>query len=878
MSPRRRSAKSSASVASGFNCQRARLNNLWSLWYCVGVIVFQVYLTAISIQRFADYIALPWPEHAQPYFELNAYVGFIGAAVVLMPFFVVAALLRVGNLANDGHQLGSAADVQMLESVSNQPLGLIRTIWLHSGPTAPLLHLVSAFCLILPKVLMQAQLIRHGFRPKDDLWKTDLDFMVTYKDRIVVVGLLTSTNITSPLGLSSDPTDEGHHPGKHQLLDEEQDLISPEFVNYALALLTYAVRYPSVFWMTSKPLGLIFSCQLVLSALQSLLAFTGFAVLYKLRCYGAEEVLPSTGTYLLSIGVSLILYVAYALMLTASGSIVYLYAFQKYKMFVAQQREKHHISWRANSHSLWGYLSHCLSLVLLMLLALCSGPLTCDYMVVYRGSLDGAILACVIGTVVHLFLWIVLWLFLTIKNNWNFKVDHRDGRSSRFLGCIELSNLPSDKGSTLVVNEGHTYIINESSPRGAIMNIVEKVSSAHSNCASGTSDGTSRHHHARGDEDDDIYWLKPKPTLHKESSSDTRQPSWLSRKKTSPSPKHKVMFDDSLLSGSPRRTRSATKSPKIGKIKKQNVKFEDLTDSDDDGDYATLRDLPLVREENEDEPMNESNDQESGKDGEETDGEADETQTLLLDDGADPQLSISRSSPLQQMNVSATIHPIRALHGDHPPYLATPQSMSSSPSPPGKCSDDTSSGVHSTSSMSDNHSRRSSSVDEIQTVGLIGTRIPTNTTWKSLSLQRTTVNPVIIGNNPIIGNPTGSLGFHRKVSHLEDNSPVSDSHDSTLVIRRKQGLHQSKDNEISVRRTPEPFGRATNVRMTSFTDQPDFPERIASWQKRNNQSIRQACHVASVKPSWAAHQVAQRDSANYSLTSSGDSDNCFSHH
>ena len=58
----------------------------------------------------------------------------------------------------------------------------------------------------------------------------------------------------------------------------------------------------------------------------------------------------------------------------------------------------------------------------LIALAVCNGPLLYDYTLIYKGSLDGTVLACVIGTILHLFLWIVVWLFLTVKQQWTFKL------------------------------------------------------------------------------------------------------------------------------------------------------------------------------------------------------------------------------------------------------------------------------------------------------------------------------------------------------------------------------------------------------------------------------------------------------------------------
>lgn len=60
-------------------------------------------------------------------------------------------------------------------------------------------------------------------------------------------------------------------------------LVSAEFLNYAIALLVHAVRYPSVFWRTNKAFGLVFSLQLVIDAAQKIVTFAGFTVLYKVN-------------------------------------------------------------------------------------------------------------------------------------------------------------------------------------------------------------------------------------------------------------------------------------------------------------------------------------------------------------------------------------------------------------------------------------------------------------------------------------------------------------------------------------------------------------------------------------------------------------------
>ena len=51
-----------------------------------------------AVVRFLIYIALPWPDGRQPYLELNLFVGLVGAGVVLLPFYLVASLCKIGNL------------------------------------------------------------------------------------------------------------------------------------------------------------------------------------------------------------------------------------------------------------------------------------------------------------------------------------------------------------------------------------------------------------------------------------------------------------------------------------------------------------------------------------------------------------------------------------------------------------------------------------------------------------------------------------------------------------------------------------------------------------------------------------------------------------
>lgn len=120
-------------------------------------------------------MSLPWPVSAPPArTEVQAVAGLTVAAVLVLPFFLASALLRVGNLANDGVKLG-----QELSTCSGEPATLIaqshcpalaphplRVLWLHGGPTAPFLHVVTALLLLLPRLMMEARLIQAAFLPR----------------------------------------------------------------------------------------------------------------------------------------------------------------------------------------------------------------------------------------------------------------------------------------------------------------------------------------------------------------------------------------------------------------------------------------------------------------------------------------------------------------------------------------------------------------------------------------------------------------------------------------------------------------------------------------------------------------------------------------
>uniref|UniRef100_A0A0K2T0T5 Protein tincar n=1 Tax=Lepeophtheirus salmonis TaxID=72036 RepID=A0A0K2T0T5_LEPSM len=466
-------------------CCDVHCNSLWSVWYGILVVIFQSFILYKCVTRFLIYVALPWPEKEQPYLELNLYVGLVGAGVVLLPFYFISFMFKIGNLANDGYKLGMELSSCAMDppSILSRSNGVIRNVWHHGGPTSAFIHLVSAFCFVLPKIFIEGKLIHVGFLAKDKIWKTDLDWLVPYQDRLVILNFLTGGLVNASFTTTTQAP--YLHPAAQirEYLESEDSWwpMCPEFLNYILALTVYGVRYSSVFWNTNKIFAFVFSLQLFANSIQSLISIGGIAIMYKIQILGPQNVLHKYEPFLLNGPICILLYVLGCVILTTSSSVLYMYGYQKFNAFVESEREKRHIFVREGKSSLWSYFPHCSAMCILIALVVCNGPLLYDYTLIYKGSLDGTVLYTVITIISHLFLWIVTWLFLTVKQNWTFKLRVTVGRSvvksARSIKLVNDIDLDSDaeNGPMLIVGYGKTFTVNESEPKKLIMNTLARA-------------------------------------------------------------------------------------------------------------------------------------------------------------------------------------------------------------------------------------------------------------------------------------------------------------------------------------------------------------------------------------------------------------------
>uniref|UniRef100_A0A336LLF2 CSON010848 protein n=1 Tax=Culicoides sonorensis TaxID=179676 RepID=A0A336LLF2_CULSO len=149
---------------------RLHLNTLWSIWYGILVTLFQGYLVVQGAHRFLSCTLITWKMDV-PTLELDIQLILCGVVVLFLPLFLASSLFKVGNFANDGFKLGNGGgkyctampDDGLEEEATG---GTLRTLWTHGGPTSSFIHIITALCLLFPRLLLESRLIQDGFLPR----------------------------------------------------------------------------------------------------------------------------------------------------------------------------------------------------------------------------------------------------------------------------------------------------------------------------------------------------------------------------------------------------------------------------------------------------------------------------------------------------------------------------------------------------------------------------------------------------------------------------------------------------------------------------------------------------------------------------------------
>jgi hypothetical protein len=128
-----------------------------------------------------------------PVTELNMQLIFCGLTLLFLPLFLASALFKIGNLANDGMKLsarkGTCSSEQQPIFVEDEGANsTMKSLWTHGVPISVFIHIITALCLLLPHLLLEAKLIQNQHLPKGKICMPVLSSMC-------VLGLHFSINM-----------------------------------------------------------------------------------------------------------------------------------------------------------------------------------------------------------------------------------------------------------------------------------------------------------------------------------------------------------------------------------------------------------------------------------------------------------------------------------------------------------------------------------------------------------------------------------------------------------------------------------------------------------------------------------------------------------
>jgi hypothetical protein len=204
------------------------------------------------------------------------------------------------------------------------------------------------------------------------------------------------------------------------------------------------------------------------------------------------------------------------------------------------------------------------------------------------------LVAVVTGSIVHAFMWVALWLLLTAKSHWDFRLKIAVGRTLlKSPSCLALAaqieyqsgrrhdgeegeKLLNSPDPILILSGGKAYSVQDGSVQKKINDLIQQQV------------------HQKEDDQHQVYWLRggtnlPSPAATESPASPTLpEPAGVScapggnAKPPTPSPSVTTTVTTHTVPMSPMVTRPVRKP------------LMRIPNSEDDGDYATLRDLPLV--------------------------------------------------------------------------------------------------------------------------------------------------------------------------------------------------------------------------------------------------------------------------------------------
>lgn len=172
-----------------------------------------------------------------------------------------------------------------------------------------------------------------------------------------------------------------------------------------------------------------------------------------------------------------VLFTITTVLIFVSNSIIYYYGYSRFNSFVKRQTGGHKTVTDAYS----SLMPYCASVLTLLAVIASESPLLYNAIVVFRSSLNGVVLVCLLNSTAHVFVWISMWSVLTLKPCWKFNLH-------LFLDYdpAATAGAPSDGGGgggdddgqrvpVLVVAQGATYSLTEKTAKHIVTSVVERV-------------------------------------------------------------------------------------------------------------------------------------------------------------------------------------------------------------------------------------------------------------------------------------------------------------------------------------------------------------------------------------------------------------------
>ncbi|VDN01046.1 unnamed protein product [Thelazia callipaeda] len=514
---------------------RARVNQLWSIWYTVAMVLLQAYLLYLGFERYRLYSEMKWPHDSYPRLWLKVYIILYSLCIPGLLLFMAFGIFKSGNIAGDNDRLGARIDQRC------SLLRYIKSMWQHAPPLPQLIHLLMAFFQLFAQQMMLSQLYRYGFINSGDFLNTELDFLY-HRARQLATNLPMLDNRLQGFRISAqDLTATPISPNLLPILMHARLFGIPlEFVNLVIALFAYSCAYSAVFWHTNKSFSFIFSIHLLVYSTTAIWSYLGFSVLHHIQETNYASVRPvGLGQYLVSSrslkiyhpSAIIVTYVTTIILISIAPISLYMYGYNKYFVSMSSVRQKsasrsqassingaqseYSEYRRRNSSKLPqtslccdGYAPHIFAIILLVLIVTAKAPTIYAHMIIYQHEEKALLLSCIVIDIVYLFVWIILWLILTLKRDWNFKVVHKvheiialqNGPQTMMTVPPQIiEKKPSELKNALILMHGdQMYLTDDNIAKQSILRQQKNgISSA-------TGEG--------------VYWLKGNTTIHSPST------------------------------------------------------------------------------------------------------------------------------------------------------------------------------------------------------------------------------------------------------------------------------------------------------------------------------------------------------------------------